>query len=265
MYLVTSIPADVLIRLRDGARSALLEPLVQYRWRVEQTPERVRPADSDVTLTRVCRLSALMPELGWCADDAMVDRLLDIGDHGPALCEALSEAARVATLELKDVPGSERGRVIDSILRFCGFAAGKLPVSEEQFEGAAEQIAESSIIDITKKAVVRLPQTLAAWEIPDDELSWDLELLHPYLERLRRLPLDTRGVLLVIVERGELARDDVALPITELELATGVRGKRLGAHLDMLDRHHIAGIEEDWEGRSWVGTTPSTAGGSGTR
>jgi len=134
------------------------------------------------------------------------------------------------------------------------FAAGKLPVSEEQFEGAAEQIAESSIIDITKKAVVRLPQTLAAWEIPDDELSWDLELLHPYLERLRRLPLDTRGVLLVIVERGELARDDVALPVTELELATGVRGKRLGAHLDMLDRHHIAGIEEDWEGRSWVGT-----------
>ena len=38
------------------------------------------------------------------------------------------------------------------------FAAGKLPVSEEQFEGAAEQIAESSIIDITKKAVVRLPR-----------------------------------------------------------------------------------------------------------
>jgi hypothetical protein len=134
------------------------------------------------------------------------------------------------------------------------FAAGTLPVSEEQYEGAAEQIAESSIIDITKKAVVRLPQTLAAWEIPDDELGWDLELLHPYLERLRRLPLDTRGVLLVIVERGEPARDDVALPVTELELATGVRGKRLGAHLDMLDRHHIAGIEEDWEGRSWVGT-----------
>jgi hypothetical protein len=140
----------------------------------------------------------------------------------------------------------------------ANFVAGTLPISEKEFEEAAEQIAESSIVDVTKKAVVHLPQTLAAFderpEVPADELPGTLGVLHPYLEKLRRLPLDTRGVLLVIVERGENVHDDVGLPIAELELATGAEPGVLRAHLDMLERYHIVGFEEDSDDRPWAST-----------
>lgn len=138
------------------------------------------------------------------------------------------------------------------------YAAGALPMPEKQFEAAAEQIAESSIVDVTKRGVVRLPQTLAAWEVPSDELEGDLDVLHPYLEKLRRLPLDTRGVLLVVVERGERyggpLGGDLGLPLHELELVTGVRAAALGRHLDLLDRYRIAGIDHDSDERPWVTT-----------
>lgn len=122
MYLATTIPTEVLGRLREGARSALLEPLVQYRWRVEREPERVSPTESDAALAQVCQLAALMHVLGWSADDAMDERVLDVADHAPALCEALSEAARVAAVELKEAPRSERGRVIEAVLPLCALA-----------------------------------------------------------------------------------------------------------------------------------------------
>jgi hypothetical protein len=122
MYLATTIPTEVLGRLREGARSALLEPLVQYRWRVEREPERLSPTESDAALTQVCRLAGLLNALGWSADDAMPERLLDIADYGPALCEALIEAARAATVELKEAPRSQRGRVIETVLPFCVLA-----------------------------------------------------------------------------------------------------------------------------------------------
>jgi hypothetical protein len=134
------------------------------------------------------------------------------------------------------------------------FAAGTLPVSEKQFEEAAEQIAESSIVDVTKKTVVRLPQTLAAYKLPSDEVEGTLELLQPYLERLRQLPLDSRGVLLVVVERGERSGDDLGLPVNELELVTGVKGAVLRRHLDLLDRYRIVSWDTDSEERPWAMT-----------
>jgi hypothetical protein len=134
------------------------------------------------------------------------------------------------------------------------YAAAKLPVTEKQFEDAAEQIAESSIIDVTKRTVIKLPQTLAAYKLPPDELEYTLELLNPCLERLRRLPLDSRGVLLVVVERGEHYGDDLGLPVHELELVTGVKVAVLRRHLDLLDRYRIIHLDQDDDERTWAMT-----------
>jgi hypothetical protein len=135
------------------------------------------------------------------------------------------------------------------------YAADRLPVTEKQLEEAAEQIAESSIVDITKRTVIRLPQTLAAYETPPDEVEGTLELLHPRLEPLRHLPLDTRGVLLVVVERGERYGDDLGLPVHELELVTGVKAAVLRRHLDLLDRYRIVHLDQDSEERTWAMTS----------
>ena len=144
MYLATSIPTDVLIRLRDGARSALLEPLVQYQWRVEREPARIRASETDAAIAQVCRLVSLMHALGWTAEEEIPERLLDVADYGPALCEALSEAARVATVQLREAPPDERERVAVAVLPLCAFAevleaaclelAGREPVLQEALQ-----------------------------------------------------------------------------------------------------------------------------------
>ncbi|HEX5309373.1 MAG TPA: hypothetical protein VFW38_09885 [Solirubrobacteraceae bacterium] len=76
MYLTTSIPRTVLARVRDGARSGLVELLANYRWRVEQEPDRLSRDAPDAVLTQLCRLEALM-HLSSADSDESCDRLLD--------------------------------------------------------------------------------------------------------------------------------------------------------------------------------------------
>lgn len=122
MYVATTIPQDVLGRLRDGARGALLEPLAKLRWQAEHEPP-VRPEYTNELLAQIRRAVGLLHVLGWSADDATQEMLLDTVDYGPALCEALTEAARSATVELKDAEWSDRAEVVRTVLPLSAFAA----------------------------------------------------------------------------------------------------------------------------------------------
>lgn len=147
------------------------------------------------------------------------------------------------------------------------YAAGKLPVPETQFEEAVQAIVASSIVDQTKRTRLVPPQTLARWnrETSDDgrgltpeELRGSLdEMLLPMLESLGKLPVDTRGVLLVVVERGEPYGGDIGLPFHELEHATGADADLLSRHVETLRRYSIARMDDEWRENDvlmWVAT-----------
>jgi hypothetical protein len=134
------------------------------------------------------------------------------------------------------------------------FAAVPAPVSDAQLEEAVQAIVASSIVDRTNEVVLRLPQTFERFaqvsgvaDPHDREEQIQTALwIRPLLEKLKRLPVDTRGVLLVIVDRGEDFQEDIGLPLHELEHATQTDIETLRLHVATLDRYGIAGLFEDW-------------------
>jgi hypothetical protein len=131
-------------------------------------------------------------------------------------------------------------------------------IHERRFEEAVGRIVESAITDITKEVAFCEPATLASFGafigLTDEESRGSLELVIPLLDRLRKLAPDTRGLLTVVLERAEDYRDDLGLPLNELEQVTGLGPRRIDPHLQTLHRYRIAYVEEDFDGRSWVGT-----------
>jgi hypothetical protein len=123
MYVATTIPEAVLGLVRSGARSALLEPLAALAELAEHDPGRARRPFTDELLMQIERLVCLLDTLGWsaCANDP--ETTIDTEDDGPALCEALSEAMRVATVRLKEARPNVRRRVRRSVLPLATFAA----------------------------------------------------------------------------------------------------------------------------------------------
>jgi hypothetical protein len=122
MYISRTIPEDVLGRVRDGARSALLEPLASLGVLAEHDPERARRPYTDELLGQISRLVCLLDAVGWSAGAGMPEMTIDTDENGPALCEALSEAMRVATVELKETKPVARARVRESVVPLSALA-----------------------------------------------------------------------------------------------------------------------------------------------
>lgn len=132
---------------------------------------------------------------------------------------------------------------------------------EKRFEESVARITASAITDITKGVPHGKPETLARFSdflgfdsIQEERDETRTRFILPLLESLALLAPDTRGVLLIVLERGESHDDGVGLPIHELEQATGEDQRVLWPHLDTLDRYRITYLDDDWEGRRWVVT-----------
>jgi hypothetical protein len=123
MYISRSIPEDVLGRVRGGARDALLEPLAALRTLAEHDPGRARHPYTGGLLEQIERLVCLLDAIGWRAGASVSETAIDINQDGPALCEALSEAMRVAVVQIKETRPSSHLRVRRSALRLSAFAA----------------------------------------------------------------------------------------------------------------------------------------------
>jgi len=123
MYIATTIPENVLDRVRSGAHDALREPLTALSELIEHHPDHACTENTNELLAQIRRAIGLLHLVGWNVGDAMPERVLDTDDYGPALCEALSEAARVATVELREAAPSDRWEVVQGILPLSRFAA----------------------------------------------------------------------------------------------------------------------------------------------
>jgi hypothetical protein len=115
MYISRSIPEDVLGRVRIGARDALLEPLACLGVLAEQDPECAHRPYTNELLGQIERLVCLLDAIGWSAGACLSETTIDTDEDGLALCEALSEAMRVATVELKEAEPIARARVRESV------------------------------------------------------------------------------------------------------------------------------------------------------
>jgi len=124
MYAVTTIPDEVLDRVRDGARSALIEPAVSLRALAEQHPKLACFTYTDELLARASRAVCLLHTIGWSTEGEVIpEATVDIQEQGPALRDALSEAMRIATLELRHATPSARPLVRRAVLPLSAFAA----------------------------------------------------------------------------------------------------------------------------------------------
>jgi nitroreductase len=111
MYVATTIPEDLLDRLRAGAQRALLEPIMAKRpWQGELR-------------CRFRRTAALLDVLGWEPGEAGSEITIDIHEHALALYEALICALHGALDELRTAgrPQDWAGDALPPGL--CGFAA----------------------------------------------------------------------------------------------------------------------------------------------
>jgi hypothetical protein len=132
---------------------------------------------------------------------------------------------------------------------------------DDQFDEAVRAIVESTIVDLTKQQRLQLPSSLDRWfrwagiEQTSEELPEYMERLMPLLEALRKLPVDTRGLLLVVVERGDDYGHDVGLPAPEVEHVTRMPQEVLHEHAVLLERYGVLYREEDYDdGLVWLGT-----------
>jgi hypothetical protein len=126
---------------------------------------------------------------------------------------------------------------------------------DERFDEAVRAIAESTIVDLTKRQTLELPTSMTRWcrvLYESDDFKprlWELttRTVLPTLETLRKLPVDTRSVLSIIIDRGEPDREDVVVPAQEIELATGTDYETLHGHVAMLERYGLLYIWCDEE------------------
>jgi hypothetical protein len=122
MFIARTIPEGVMGRVRSGARGALLEPLAALRELAEHDPGRARSPFTDELVMQIDRLVCLLDALGWSAGTGESETTIDIEEDGPALCEALSEAMRVATIQVKEARPKVRRRARRSVLPLARFA-----------------------------------------------------------------------------------------------------------------------------------------------
>lgn len=127
------------------------------------------------------------------------------------------------------------------------------PFSEEQLEKAVQDIVAASIEDVTDRVVLHLPQTMARFnevfgiEETADEAAVTIEkMLRPRFEALRKLPVDTRAVFAILIERSP-PDHRIAVPVHELEMVTNTAPQDFSQHVEILERHGIAWLDESWQ------------------
>jgi hypothetical protein len=237
-------------------------------------PKRLKP-----TLETVRYLFAHSGNV--CAFDPCAHPLIDeLGNFVGELCHI--EAAEMGGERFKSNMTNEERRHRDNLMLMCHahhvrtndmerypidamqrikathesqFAGGLTGVPEATFEQAVDRIRESAILDVTKQNAVRLPLTLDRFigVISDgkrqtmdlEEREGSLVLIYPMLENLRKLPVDTRGVLLIMIDRAEEHAHDLQLPYHELQLVTDTEPDLLSQHVDLLQRYGIVDLWED--------------------
>jgi hypothetical protein len=112
MHLSVTIPEDLLNRLRAGAQTALLAPI----------HEPIDQASQGTLSPRFKRACALLDVIGWQADEAAEEVVIDIAEHTPALYDALSYALGDALRDLREAERSQ-GCACASAGGLCGQAA----------------------------------------------------------------------------------------------------------------------------------------------
>lgn len=122
MYIAATIPEDVLESVRAGARGVLLEPLASLRELAEHDFESVSREHAELLVGQVVRLVGLLDVVGWSPGAAVPETTIDIEQNGLALCEALSEAMRLATVELDEAEPIAQARMRGSIAPLVAFA-----------------------------------------------------------------------------------------------------------------------------------------------
>lgn len=112
-------------------------------------------------------------------------------------------------------------------------------------------VIRNSIVDNTKLVTATYPSSLARYcEIFDlnegviiPSISEVARQFNEFADLLRRLPLSTRELLVILVERAEEYdyRGMRVLPY-EIELVTGLKSVELREHLNILKKHQLAQI-----------------------
>lgn len=122
MYIATTIPEDVLESVRAGARGILLEPLASLRELAEHDFESVSREHAELLVGQIGRLVGLLDAVGWSPGAVVPETTFDVEQHGLAPCEALSEAMRLATVELDEAEPMAQARMGGSIAPLAAFA-----------------------------------------------------------------------------------------------------------------------------------------------
>jgi hypothetical protein len=130
--------------------------------------------------------------------------------------------------------------------------AGELGSAEEKvLERAVQDVISPSLEDYTDRVVLRLPQTLIGLyehigegDMSEEVRQGSIDMLVPTLERLRRLPVDTRAVFAILVDRVDTGRT-VTLPLHELEGAMRMTADELYPHVETLGRYDVAYMSEE--------------------
>jgi hypothetical protein len=121
-------------------------------------------------------------------------------------------------------------------------------------------VIRNSIVDHTKLVTATYPSSLARYcEIFDlnegviiPPISEVARQFNEFADLLRMLPLSTRELLVILVERAEeYARRGMRVLPSEVELVTGLEPVELQDHLNILKRHRLARIiicDDDGDG-----------------
>jgi hypothetical protein len=69
----------------------------------------------------------------------------------------------------------------------------------------------------------------------------------PGLEALRRIPIDTRAIFAIVVDRGSSYLDGLGVPAHELDGATGLSPNEIQLHVATLERYELASFDEEYD------------------
>jgi hypothetical protein len=135
---------------------------------------------------------------------------------------------------------------------------------EAKFAGVIDRMMEAPLRDLTKESPrfharnLRRFRRVLDWDgITDEELDVTASDVRAGVDDLAALPPATRGVLGVLVERGNEERGQIELLAFELEKVLGLSRQEMNDHVTVLERHHFASFGEDWNGATTVGTVNS--------
>jgi len=134
------------------------------------------------------------------------------------------------------------------------YAAKGPGVNEATLDQVISKIAAPSIVDVTDRNEISYPVTLVrlmsvAYEQADtrdrEQQAADLDIVYPLLDNLRRLPVDTRGVLEIIISRAEPYGDDLEVTTSEIVLVSSVPAGEIYPHLHLLEKYDLVSLWND--------------------